>query len=363
MKQINPWSDEIPNDYKRIIKDFGLETFNRDLLPEPNHLMRRNIVFASRDLKRIRDAIVNKEPYYVLTGIMPSSQRIHIGTKNVIDNVVYFQERNAKTFVCVADLESLATRKISLEEARRRALEFHIPMYIALGLNIKKTIFYFQSENKKVLHLAYDFSSRITLNEFRAIYGTADPSRIVSALTQAADILFPQLESKMPGIIPVGIDQDPHIRLTRDIVARTKSKYKFIPPSSIYNKFVPSLDGSLKMSKSNPQTSIFLPEDPDVVCKRIKKALTGGRESVALQKKHGGNPDSCMIFELYKQQFINDDKKLKDIYEKCKSGELLCGECKQMACDIVKKYLKDLEKKFERAKKSVDRINLLSFDD
>ena len=359
---IDPWSSELPEDYDRIIKNFGLERFTIDSLPEPNVLMRRGIVFASRDLKRIREAIINKKPYYVLTGIMPSSSKIHFGTKSVIDNVVYFQQHNARTFVCVADLESLATRKINLEEARNRALEFHIPMYLALGLDIKKTIFYFQSENKRVIHLAYDFSNRITLSEFRAVYGSADPPRIMSALTQAGDILFPQLDEKMPGIIPVGVDQDPHIRLTRDIVARTKTRFNFIPPSSIYNKFLPSLSGSLKMSKSEPQSSIFLPTDPDDVCKKLKRALTGGRESIKLQKEKGGDPSKCMIFEFLKQHLVEDDKELKKILEDCKSGRLLCGECKQLTCEKARSFFERLNKRFEVMKNKVDNIKLIKFN-
>jgi tryptophanyl-tRNA synthetase len=55
----------------------------------------------------------------------------------------------------------------------------------------------------------------------------------MAAVTQAGDILFPQLSKRMPGVIPVGVDQDPHIRLTRDIVSRFK-KYKFISPAGFY---------------------------------------------------------------------------------------------------------------------------------
>ena len=171
----------------------------------------------------------------MLSGIMPSSEKIHFGTKMVVENIRYFQQHNAETYILVADLEAASARGVSLEEARKRALEFHIPAYVALGLDIKKTIFYFQSENREVMNHAYEFAKKITLNEFKAIYGNADPGRIFGAITQVADILYPQLEERMPGIIPVGIDQDPHIRLTRDIVRRTRGK-KFFLVSSLYHK-------------------------------------------------------------------------------------------------------------------------------
>jgi len=357
---IDPWGSVLIDDYEKIIDEFGLEQFNLELFPKPNRIMRRGVVFAARDQEIIANAIKNKKPFYVLSGIMPSAEKIHFGNKMVVENIRYFQEHGAHSFILIADLEAAATRGISLEEAQQRALDFHIPAYIALGLDPKKTTFYFQSENKEVIHLAYEFSKRITLNEFEAVYGNADPGRILSALTQCGDILYPQMKERMPGIIPVGIDQDPHIRLTRDIVRRTKEK-KFFLPSGLYHKYTPSLDGELKMSKSKPSGSIDLPEDSKQVCYKIKKALTGGRDTVEEQKKIGGQPEKCMIFELYKQHLIEDDKELEKIFTRCKEGTLLCGEDKQMCCEKMTGFMEDFEKKLEEAKKHIKELNFVKF--
>lgn len=359
-KIIDPYGAELPEDYAKVIKDFGLEEFKVDMFPEPNRLMRRGVAFAGRDLKLIQKCIAEKKQFYVLSGIMPTGERIHFGNKMVVENIRYFQEQGAKAYILIADLEAAAARGVSLEEGKKRALEFHIPAYIALGLDPKKTVFYFQSENKDVVHLAYEFAKKITLNEFKAIYGSADPGRIMSAVTQVADILYPQLEERMPGIIPVGIDQDPHIRLTRDIVDRTKAK-KFFRPSSIYHKYTPSLDGSLKMSKSRPESCIELPEDISKVKKKIKRALTGGRETIEVQKKLGGEPEKCMVFEMHKQHLVEDDKELQKIYEDCKAGKLLCGECKDIACDKIEHFMKDLTAGIAKARKQVDKLNFVKF--
>jgi len=56
-KIIDPWGSELVEDYEKIVKDFGLETFDPKLFPQPNRLMRRGIIFAGRDLKIIADAI------------------------------------------------------------------------------------------------------------------------------------------------------------------------------------------------------------------------------------------------------------------------------------------------------------------
>lgn len=362
VKTIDPWGARLPEDYAKIVKDFGLQKFNLKAFPKPNKLMRRGVIFAGRDLGIISKCIKEKKPFYTLTGIMPTAEKIHLGNKIVIEMMRYFQDRGAKAYILVADLESAAARGVSIKEARKRALDFHIPAYIALGLNPKKTVFYFQSDNKEVIHLAYEFAKRITLNEFKAIYGSADPGRIMSAVTQVGDILFPQLKELMPGIIPVGVDQDPHIRLTRDIVKRTSSKYKFFLPSSINHRFTPSLQGALKMSKSQPEGCIDLPSDIDVVKKKLMRALTGGRESVAEHKKKGGRPEKCMVFEFDKQHLFEDDKKLNKIYRDCKKGKLICGECKKIACKEIERFMKDFMKKLDKAKKNIKKLKFIKFN-
>jgi len=359
-KIIDPYGSELVEDYLKIIKDFGLDSFSPKDYPSPNRLMRRGVVFAERDMTTVKKAMKEKKPFYVLSGIMPTAKKVHFGTKMVIENIAYFQKHGAKTFCLVADLEAAAARGVSLEEARKNALEFQIPAYIALGLDPKKTVFYFQSENKQVMHLTYEFSKRITLNEYRAIFGIADPGRIMSALTQAADILYPQLKERMPGVIPVGLDQEPAMRLTRDIVRRTKQK-KFFLPAGLYHKFTPSLDGELKMSKSKPESCIDLPEDPKIVSKKIMRAKTGGRDTVEEQKKKGGIPENCMIFELYKQHLIEDDKELQKIYNNCKKGKLVCGDDKKHCCELMTKFMNTLTKDIEKARKNIDMLNFIKF--
>jgi tryptophanyl-tRNA synthetase len=360
-KIIDPYGSELVEDYAKAIKNFGLEEFKLELFPQPNRLMRRGVIFGGRDLDIISKCIKQKKKFYALSGIMPTNKQIHFGNKSVVENLAYFQKHGAKTFILVADLESAAARGVPLEEARKRALNFHIPAYLALGLDPKKTIFYFQSENTSVTRLGFEFAKKITLNEFRAIYGSADPGRIMSAVIQAGDILYPQLEELKPGIIPVGLDQDPHIRLTRDLVKRYKSRKKFFPPSSIYHKYMPSLDGNIKMSKSEPLSCISLPEEPNDFIPKLKRALTGGRDTLEEQKRIGGIPEKCMIFELYKQHLIEDDKELQKVYDDCKAGKLLCGEDKANACKKMTAFMEQFNKRLRQAKRQVKHLNFARF--
>ena len=67
-EKIDPWSSDVPEDYKKIVKDFGLEKFDVRDFPEPNLLMRRGVVFAGRDLKRISHCIKEKKKFYIDAG-------------------------------------------------------------------------------------------------------------------------------------------------------------------------------------------------------------------------------------------------------------------------------------------------------
>lgn len=348
---IDPWSADMPEDYLKVVKSFGLEKFSIGNFPSPNLLMRRGIVFAGRDLKRISDCIKNGKKFYCLTGIMPTAEKIHFGTKSVIDMVRYFQEQGAEIYVLVADLEAAATREVSLEVARKRAKEVYIPTYIALGLDPKKTTFYFQSDNNDVRNLAFVLSNKATLNEYRSIYGNPEPSRIMGSVLQVADILHPQLKEPMPGIVPVGIDQDPHIRLTRDIAKRAKD-YKFILPSSINFKFLPALSGEQKMSKSE-NNSLYLLDSDSEIKKKISKAKTGGQETLEAQREKGGNPEGDMVFALFRQHLIEDDSELAQREKDYRAGKILDSENKKYAIELMQKWMAEFRQKFEKAKKEI----------
>ena len=361
---VDPWGAVLVEDYVRVMERFGLEPFTDDLLkalPNPNKLMRRKVVFCHRDLWVIAEAIREHKPFYVLTGIMPSAPKIHLGTRMVIENFKYFQDAGATdAYLLVADVEAVATRGISLEEARRRALEFHIPAWLAMGIDPDRTKFYFQSENRTVLRLAACFSGKVTMSQMQAIYGDVTPGKVIAALLDAADVLYPQTKAPgTPGVIPVGIDQDPHMRLMRDIVKRTKAEFGFIPPASIYHKFTPSLDGSLKMSKSVPESCIEIPEDPKSVERKIWKALTGGRGSLAEQREKGGQPEKCVVFELFKQHLIEDDRELDRIYEECRSGARICGECKTYATELMVDLMEAFEAKMDEARAIVRELEFV----
>lgn len=351
--QINPWGRTTPKSYSQLMKDFGIQSFEELVpgIPDPSHLMRRKIIFGHRDFDRILKAIDKGEDYVVMTGLMPSG-KMHIGHKLVVDQLIWFQNHDAEIYLCVADLESHITRDLTLEEARTFANEEYLTNYQALGLDLEKCHVYFQSRSESVQRLAYTLGTKVNFSELKAIYGfggDSDSSHIFYPMIDVADILRPQLEEyegPSPTVVPVGIDQDPHLRLARDVASRFKREYGFIPPSSTYSRLIPGLTGE-KMSSSDPKSAVFLTDSVEDVEEKIDNAVTGGRHTAEEQREKGGKPDECTIYNLYVYHLLEDDEELLELREDCESGEMICGECKRKAFQLLKKFLEEHARKRE----------------
>ena len=434
--RIDPWASEQNMSYEEMMSEFGLDSFSMERfpLPEPIPLIRRGVVFSHRGFEVIHNAIRERKPFKILTGLMPSGS-MHLGHKMVIDEAIYFQSLGADVFIAVADLEAWGARGVDFREARRQAIDEYILNYIALGLRPERCQVYFQSRRKEVADLAFTAGRKVNLSTMRSIYGFGDAtnmSHILAPLIQVGDILHVQLEEfggPAPTLVPVGVDQDPHLRLTRDIAAslrtfsikltkdgkigvflkgdhpqervrqyldRVKERlkklgyadftmipeyqalyipgaveseipemeeellpldisfggYGFYTPSSSYHRFVSGLS-SQKMSSSVPDSAIFLNDTPELARKKIMRAKTGGRVSVEEQRRLGGEPERCTVFEMDLIHFVDDDTELEDIYRRCREGELLCGECKKITAKKAAVFLAMLAEKREHAREKI----------
>ncbi len=224
--EIDPWASKGIKNYDEICEKFGLEKIDSSKLPNPTHLHRRGIIFAHRDLDSVLNARKSGKSFGVLSGLMPSGQ-MHLGHKMVIDQAKWFQDLGGDVTIAVADLEAHATRGLSLEKCRKYAVEEYISNYAGMGLNPEKTSIYFQSKRSIVQKMGFTLGTKTNLSEMEAIYGfsgNTSLAHVQSPLVQAGDIVHPQLDEYgglRPIVVPVGIDQDPHIRLTRGMVSKT----------------------------------------------------------------------------------------------------------------------------------------------
>ena len=344
---LDPFGTSVIADYERLYKEFGIEPFNPILskVSNPSVYMKRGIVFGHRDFGRILNAMQKHEEFAVLSGIKPTGE-FHLGTLMTAKEIIYFQQHGAQTFYCIADIEAYEDNKIPFEKSEKIAVD-NVADLLALGFDPKRAYVYRQSKESNVKDLAIIFGRAVTLATMRAIYGERNIGLYLAALIQAGDILLPQLEEfgrPKPTVIPVGVDQDPHIRFTRDLAQIFYKKYGFVLPSSTYHKLMKGLDGSPKMSK-RLMNYFTLHDKPETIAKRISNAFTGGRATIKEQRELGGVPEICPVYEICMFHFVEDDTEIIKVYNDCKAGKLMCGEHKKQVIDIVSKFVREHQRK------------------
>ncbi|QLD89974.1 tryptophan--tRNA ligase [Natronomonas salina] len=485
---LDPWGSSTVDDYRKLFEEFGIEEFDDVLgeVPIPHYLMRRGVIFGHRDYRPVAEAMREGEEFAALSGFMPTGDP-HIGHKLVFDELIWHQERGGDVYGLIADLEAHSARGMTWDEIDEHA-ESYLLSLLALGFDPEEGELYRQSENQELQDLAFELGSKARFSEFEAIYGfdgETSVSHMQSVVTQMADILYPQLDEPKPTVIPVGPDQDPHVRLARDLATRMRffkvteayasfelddaerelvahayealadeddgetdvrcaeaadwleeeapestalwdavetlraggkeplrprvrffdrnatdeafealieavegekrvyeghvdsfdldreaaeelarevevenGGYGFVPPSSIYHRFMTGLTGG-KMSSSEPASHISLLDDPEDGYDKVKAATTGGRETAEEQRELGGKADECPVYELYAYLLSGDDDEFAaEVYEECVTGERLCGSCKEQAAELMAEFLEEHQEKREEARELLEDLDV-----
>jgi tryptophanyl-tRNA synthetase len=437
--KLDPWGAVHVEDYSRLFEEFGISSFD-EILPEldsPHPYMSRKIIFGHRNYDSVLRAMLEHRPFAVMSGFMPSG-KAHFGHMMVMNEIIWHQKQGGDAFAAVADMEAHAVRGISWSKCRELGIEEYILSLIALGFEPGGHI-YFQSKNWQMRDLAFELGALANFSEVSAIYGFSGETSIAhmdSVMAQSADILHPQLQEyggPKPVVIPVGADQDPHIKLTRDLAYRMRKflverrgdylsirgkaagdelmreaeralrdegcgrvvryeehidlmdikdreglvsgrlleeverlmikletkhgEYGFLPPASIYHRFMTGLQGG-KMSSSKPESHIGLTEDPKAAAGKIMKAITGGRQSLAEQRKLGGEPEKCAIYEFLLFHLSEDDGELLQLDEECRSGRRMCGTCKKEAAERIQSFLSEHQRAREAARERLPEFGI-----
>ena len=145
---------------------------------------------------------------------------------------------------------------------------------------------------------------------------------------QAADIIMYKANG-----VPVGIDQVPHVEITREIARRFNFLYGdvFPEPEAILTQTskILGLDRR-KMSKSY-NNAIYLSDTPDEIAKKVSQMITDPQR---MRRSDPGNPDVCNVFEFHK--IYSSTETCETIDPQCRNAEIGCVECKQiMAKNLI----------------------------
>ena len=256
---------------------------------------------------------------------------------------IYFQLTDDEKFFSKQELTLDQTSGFALENA----LDF-----MALGFNPKKTKIIINTKNIKTLYpIAAQVAKKINFSNTKAVFGFTNETNIGMIFYTSLQSAPCFIEDK-PVLIPLGVDQDPHFRITRDIAPKIDKP----KPALIHNIMIPSLLGpGGKMSASDEKSTIYTTDSPEVVKKKINKhAFSGGQTNVDEHRKIGGNPDIDVSYQYLRIFFEPDDNKLKKIYDDYKSGKMLTGELKAILIEKINGFLSIHQEKREEARKNID---------
>ena len=334
---------------EKLIDKFGAERVSKlkDSLRPDFYTFEKGLIYSHRDFDKFMEALKRGEKCAILSGVNASGT-LHIGHKPIFDTNLFFQkEYGLPVYIPISDDESYVAGKVesqeeALENAKKLAKEL-----IAYGFDPKKTFFIIDQIYTDIYNLAFKLSKKVNYSEIKATYGYKAEENIglhFYPAVQSAHILFPQEKFDIENVlVPIGPDEDAHIRISRDLAKR----FGYKAPSILHSFFLPGIDGE-KMSKSKNNAIFFSDSEKDVRMK-ANKAFSGGRDTIEEHRKHGGDPDKDVAIFYLEKLFLRDEEALK-IRDDYKKGKLLSGEVKKMLGDELVKFVKEFQDRLKKVK-------------
>lgn len=269
----------------------------------------------------------------VLSGMRPTG-RLHMGHLfGALDNWRNLQEAY-DCFFFIADWHALTTDYADPSQIKTYTIEVVLD-WLAAGLDPRKATFFVQSRlpEHAELHLLFSMFTPLawlervpTYKEQREQITDKDLGTygfLGYPLLQAADILIYKAH-----YVPVGVDQVPHIELTREVARRFNFLYRpvLVEPEALLTEFpkIPGTDGR-KMSKSY-DNAVFLSDTPEEVTTKIKPMVT---DPARKRRSDPGNPEVCPVYDLHRV-FTPKDERDAYIVPGCTTAGIGCLDCKQV---------------------------------
>jgi len=376
---ITPWDVEGNIKYNKLIKEFGLKIISDDQLErfkrltgKPLHIyLKRKIYFSHRGFNDMLDAFEAGRPIYLYTGRGATSESLHLGHILSFNFISYLQDAlGAIVVIQMADDEKYYFQKSS--QGPEKPFDYFYKLgfenakdIVSLGFDREKTFVFSNNDYRKAVpeyeQFASDTMKRTTMNTIKAIFGLTESDSVakftwpfyqsVAAFSKAFPHIFKEEEAL--NIVVLGIDQDPYFRLARQLA----TKFNLLKPVTIESVFLPKLEGGGKASSTGKvDATIFLTDDEETIRTKIKKySYSGSRGdgSLADHRRLGGGVENDMAYQ-YLRYFEENDEKVETVRTKFASGEMTCGEVKDILADVIVKLVKKHQE--NRAKMTDDEL-------
>lgn len=294
----------------------------------------------------------------VLSGIRATG-RLHLGNYfGAVKGFLELQDDSSyETFYMVADVHTLTT-PYNIEELRKNRREVILD-YLAAGLDPEKSVLFQQSEVNEHIELAFYFSSVTTIAKMQHLPTFKDkvkqyPEHATMALLNYPVLMAADILVYKAGLVPVGIDQEPHLEATREIARRMNKEYgtDFPEPKRFATKgeYIPSLTGEGKMSKSVEGSFINLTDELETIRKKIR--------SVPTATQAGGEMGSG-IKALFTFLELCAPDKVPGFKQLFTDGSLKFVELKDAVAEAIFEQLKSMQakrKELENNSEYVDKV-------
>jgi tryptophanyl-tRNA synthetase len=360
---VTPYEVSGDLDYDTLLEEFGADRLTPEQVERfaDHPMLRREVYYAGRDVDAYLDAAAGDAAtavadaaapedgadgtHSIVTGVGPSGP-MHLGHALVFYLAKELQAATgAMVYIPLSDDEKYCSKDLTFEEVGEATRE-NLRDLLAVGFDPARTRFVLDTADADVVYpLAATFAKDLTMNQLEATYGRPDNVGMgFYPAVQTTHLLLPQLvHGRHPTLVPVAVDQDPHVRVSRDVAA--KARYPVEKPGALLGKFLPTLSGPGKMSSSEGE-AIYLTDDADAVEEKVlSHAYSGGRDSVAEHREHGGDPSVDVAFQYLRFFFERDDDALEQLADAYRRGEVLSGELKLEAADAITEFLGDHQRR------------------
>ncbi len=218
----------------------------------------------------------------VLSGIRATG-RLHLGNYlGAVKGMLELQNNpEYETLYMVADVHTLTT-PYDIEELRKNRREVIID-YLSAGLDPEKSVLFQQADVNEHIELAFYFSSVVSIARMQHLPTFKDkvkqhPDHATLALLNYPTLMASDILIYHADLVPVGIDQEPHIEVAREIARKMNALYgtEFPEPQrfATAGEYVPSLTGEGKMSKSVEGSFVNLHDTLDDIRKKVRAVPT-----------------------------------------------------------------------------------------
>jgi len=282
----------------------------------------------------------------VFSGIRPTG-RAHLGNYlGAIKNYVALQDEYECVY-CIVDLHALTTVE-DTENLRQNTTEIALDL-LAAGIRPKETILFVQSHVPEVTELHTILSMVTPLGKLTDLptfkeKARQQPDNINYGLVGYPVLMTADIVLYKAGLVPVGIDQAPHLEFAREVVRSFNYRYNtnvLIEPQ-MKNTEIPKvlgIDGKEKMGKSL-NNHIELASTPEETQKRVMMMVTDPQR---MKRTDPGNPDVCNVFSMHK--IFTPEEDVAMINVECRRAGIGCVECKKIFADNLNKNLQPFRDK------------------